>query len=300
MKKFMCLALTAALLFTGCTGKSDGESAGTAGQAESSTVQETTSPSETTQAATQTAEEETQTQTSSEAGSMKAGVYSYHLETEEKSWSTQKGQLACTVKIQYPVFEGDTEGEKKINEFYQEWISGKMEDYETDPESIVGYALQYRTEEENAQTSETQETETFTMPPSEEDFTVGGVVARDNIISVFHESYTYEGGAHGMPGRLNFLFDSETGKELTLSGLINKSGDELNTLVRGKFLELVEKDTENRFFEDAAETLNAKTDFIDSYYLNEEGVVFYSSPYEIAPYAAGYTEVTIPYADLGM
>lgn len=277
MKKFMCLALTAALLFTGCTGKSDEESAGTAGQAESSTVQETTSPSETTQAATQTAEEETQTQTSSEAGSMKAGVYSYHLETEEKSWSTQKGQLACTVKIQYPVFEGDTEGEKKINEFYQEWISGKMEDYETDPESIVGYALQYRTEEENAQTSETQETETFTMPPSEEDFTVGGVVARDNIISVFHESYTYEGGAHGMPGRLNFLFDSETGKELTFSGLINKSGDELNTLVRGKFLELVEKDTENRFFEDAGETLNAKTDFIDSYYLNEEGVVFYSS-----------------------
>ena len=87
---------------------------------------------------------------------------------------------------------------------------------------------------------------------------------------------------------------------MTLSGLINKSGDELNTMVRGKFLELVEKDTENRFFEDAAETLNAKTDFMDSYYLNVEGVVFYSSPYEIAPYAAGYTEVTIPYADLGM
>ena len=106
--------------------------------------------------------------------------------------------------------------------------------------SIVSYAMQYRTEEENSQTAAEGETEAFTMPPSEEDFTVGGVVSHGNLISVYHESYTYEGGAHGMPGRNNHIFDKKTGKELTLASLINLSNDELNTMVRDKFLEVVE------------------------------------------------------------
>ena len=143
--------------------------------------------------------------------------YTYHLEKEEKTWSTEKGQLACTVKLEYPVFEGDSDGEKKINDFYEEWVSDMMENYENDPDSIVSYAMQYRTEEENSQTAAEGETEAFTMPPSEEDFTVGGVVSHGNLISVYHESYTYEGGAHGMPGRNNHIFDKETGKELTLA-----------------------------------------------------------------------------------
>lgn len=298
MKKFMCLTLTAALLLTGCNGKSADGNTGTAAQTESSTVQETSAPAETNQETTEAATEETQT--SGEKGSLQAGEYTYHLEKEEKTWSTEKGQLACTVKLEYPVFEGDSDGEKKINDFYEEWVSDMMENYENDPDSIVSYAMQYRTEEENSQTAAEGETEAFTMPPSEEDFTVGGVVSHDNLISVYHESYTYEGGAHGMPGRNNHIFDKETGKELTLASLINLSNDELNTMVRDKFLEVVESDTEGGFFEDAAETLNAKNDFIEYYYLTDEGVVFYTTPYEIAPYAAGYTEVTIPYEELGM
>ena len=62
----------------------------------------------------------------------------------------------------------------------------------------------------------------------------------------------------------------------------------------------MEGDEAGGFFGDAADTLNAKTDFAQFSYLTEDGVVFYTTPYEIAPYAAGYTEVTIPYEELGM
>lgn len=88
-----------------------------------------------------------------------------------------------------------------------------------------------------------------------------------------------------MPGRANYLFDKTTGKETTLASLISISEEELNQKVRGLFQEQVKGNTEG-FFEDAEETLNNKTDFIDNYYFSEDGVVFYATPYEIAPYAA--------------
>ena len=36
------------------------------------------------------------------------------------------------------------------------------------------------------------------------------------------------------------------------------------------------------------------------FYLSETGVVFYYAPYEIASYAEGFPEVTIPYSELEM
>lgn len=49
----MCLTLTAALLLTGCNGKSADGNTGTAVQTESSTVQETSAPAETNQETTE-------------------------------------------------------------------------------------------------------------------------------------------------------------------------------------------------------------------------------------------------------
>ena len=303
MKKFACFALTAALLLAGCGG-TDGDNAAqsqteTGSAAQESTAQESTGQTE--QEGTQT--EGTQTESteaaSANGASIKAGDYSYHVESLEKEWTTDNGTLACTVKLAYPVFEGDTEGEKNINAFFKEWADDKLDYYENDKDSIVNIALQYQTELETEQNSTQEDSTLPPVPPSEEDFSVGGVTVRGSVISVFMEFYSYEGGAHGMPGRANYLFDKTTGKETTLASLISISEEELNQKVRGLFQEQVKGNTEG-FFEDAEETLNNKTDFIDNYYFSEDGVGFYATPYEIAPYAAGYTEVTVPFEELGL
>lgn len=308
MKKFACFALAAALLLAGCGG-TDGDNASQSQPETGSTAQESAGQESTAQ----TGEESTQTESlqtedtqmgSTEAAlangaSIKAGDYSYHVESLEKEWTTENGTLACTVKLAYPVFEGNTEGEKNINAFFEEWADDKLDYYENDKDSIVNIAIQYQAELETEQTSTQEDTTIPFLPPSEEDYSVGGVVVRGSIISVFMESYTYEGGAHGMPGRVNYLFDKTTGKETALASLINISEEELNEKVRGLFQEHVKENTED-FFEDAGETLNNKTDFIDNFYFSEDGVVFYTTPYEIAPYAAGYTEVTVPFEDLGL
>lgn len=308
MKKFACFALAAALLLAGCGG-TDGDNAAQSQPETGSAVQESTaqeSVGQTEQESTQTEgtqTEDTQTEgteaASTNKASIKAGDYSYHVESFEKEWTTDGGTLACTVKLAYPVFEGDTEGEKNINAFFEEWADDKMDYYENDKDSIVNIAIQYQTELETEQDTTQEETTLPAIPPSEEDFSVGGVVARGSIISVFMESYSYEGGAHGMPGRANYLFDKTTGKETTLASLISISEEKLNEKVRSLFLEQVKGNAEG-FFEDAEETLNNKKDFIDNYYFTENGVVFYTTPYEIAPYAAGYTEVTVTFEELGL
>ena len=44
------------------------------------------------------------------AGCLTAGAYSYHLETKT-AWNAS-GQEACSVSLEYPVFEGGTDAEK--------------------------------------------------------------------------------------------------------------------------------------------------------------------------------------------
>lgn len=217
------------------------------------------------------------------------GGYTYHVETLAKSWLADTGQVACHVELSGPVFEGGSEAEDAINVFYEEWRSDMLAGYEDNPESIVKYALDIKNDPEFADAA-----------GSEEIFTLESVVVREKVISVYQSFYTYEGGAHGMPGRENHLFDRATGKETTLEALTGLSTEEINEKMRGMFLQLVNEDTENAFFPDAADTLAEKNNFTQNYYLSDEGVVFYMQPYEIAPYAAGYTEITIPFEEFGI
>ena len=83
------------------------------------------------------------------------------------------------------------------------------------------------------------------------------------------------------------------GSEVTLASLLPLSEEEVNELAREAFLSRIEEHPEDGYFEDAADTIRAKTDFLSQSYLTQEGVVFYAQPYEIGPYASGFIEVTV-------
>ena len=115
------------------------------------------------------------------------------------------------------------------------------------------------------------------------------------LLCVVVYDYRYLGGAHGGLTQLTYLFDAETGRELTLDDLMkNGSGyrEYLNDVIRREIDsrtesgELVELAT----FEDIGDK--------PWFYLTSHGLVFYFQQYEYFPYVAGIQEFTIPYGDL--
>lgn len=233
--------------------------------------------------------EGTETAPEADEGSMTAGTYTWHPETEEAAWNASDGKPAFTVSLEYPVFEGETAAEAAINAFYQEWAEKKMDFYESDPDSPVPGALEFW---------ESDMTED--RAPWSDEYSVEVVTAVQGVISVRQDNYLFTGGAHGMPGRENHIFSGEDGSEVTLSDVLPLSEEEVNERAREAFLSRIEEHPEDGFFPDAADTVNAKTDFISQSYLTQDGVVFYAQPYELGPYAAGYIEVSLTWEQLGM
>lgn len=114
-------------------------------------------------------------------------------------------------------------------------------------------------------------------------------------VSFVQERYDYFGGAHGMPLWEGYVFDLETGERLLLPNIISTTEEELKDLVTEYFGEMIDESPSD-YWTDAKETVRESvsmetTDFV----LTDEGICFYMHPYNIAAYAMGFSEVTIPY-----
>lgn len=121
----------------------------------------------------------------------------------------------------------------------------------------------------------------------------------EKYLSFCQQDYDYMGGAHGMPVWTGFTFDLTTGQRLELQDVIGNSEEELKEIVTEHFAEIIEKNPDN-FWEDAVDSVREGTSFDSQFYLTEEGIKFYFSPYMLASYAAGFQEVTIPYEEFVM
>ena len=106
--------------------------------------------------------------------------------------------------------------------------------------------------------------------------------------------YQYTGGAHGNYYKETVNLDLVNEKELLLKELFAES-DIYKQVLTDAIIKQMNKDRDNLF----PETL---TDFKATddlkFYLTDEAIVFYFNPYEIAPYASGIVEFSIPYDSL--
>ncbi|MEM6515542.1 MAG: DUF3298 and DUF4163 domain-containing protein [Bacteroidota bacterium] len=114
------------------------------------------------------------------------------------------------------------------------------------------------------------------------------------LITIAINSYSFTGGAHGNTIIRLFNFDAQTGKALSKEDLIS----DLKT-----FSKIAEQ-----YFEEKTAPKNELGTMQDYFYgedfqwpetmgFNEEGVILLYNTYEIASYAEGITEFTIPYSD---
>lgn len=123
--------------------------------------------------------------------------------------------------------------------------------------------------------------------------------AADHLATLAFSESGYTGGAHPFSGQRYFVLDLDTGKQLTLNDLLAKGYEtELNAAAERAF-------RQERGLPPSASLEEAGFWFANNVFkvntnvgLSQRGLVFNFNPYEIAPYAMGPTEFTVPYADI--
>ncbi|MDR2043847.1 MAG: DUF3298 and DUF4163 domain-containing protein [Clostridium sp.] len=117
-------------------------------------------------------------------------------------------------------------------------------------------------------------------------------------LCVLIEEYENTGGAHGMPYRDVLIFRVADGLPAAQDSLFAENREAWEQKKEEAFAEEIRRQPE-LYWENAMDTVRRDSETSrQGYYLTREGVVFYYAPYELAPYAAGYVEALVPYAQL--
>ncbi len=222
----------------------------------------------------------------------KATDLPYHfVEFVRYSETCQEDSTRCAVfKADYPTYDSaESTVRERINQ------------------SILSNLLQTISDRESNQPGSLQEiAEEFFQDYQE--FAVGGFAmpwelvchskvlhANDDIFTVAMDSYRFMGGAHPNSYRAIFNFDLQNGTILQIEDIVSdisafrKAAEQEFRNVQG--LEESVSFQEAGFF---MKEFKASTQFA----LTENGLLLYYNTYEIAPYAAGPTEILISYEDL--
>ena len=198
----------------------------------------------------------------------------------------------------FPPYEGSTDKTDLLLEYYRgkalESIGKQaQEDYDERVASI----------EENDGLTEDQRKEILDeMPGWEYEFNLLKSRETDQYVVFLSQDYVYLGGAHGgVTGRGGLTFGKKDGvlvdKMLdpacldTIQPLLRKG---LTKYFSDEDMEITQEELDNYLFlETGVVPFPAWTP-----YPSEEGLVFTYQQYEIAAYAAGMPEFTVPYADI--
>ena len=198
----------------------------------------------------------------------------------------------------FPAFEGDFSKTESLVMYYRDKALeaiGQLsqEDYDERVNSI----------EENDGLIDGQRKEILAdMPGWEYDFSLLKDRETDRYVVFLSQDYVYLGGAHGgVVGRGGLTFDKKEG------ALVEKMVDSANL---DAVQPLLRKGLSQYFSDNEMEVAPEELDnilFLETGvipfpawtpYPSEEGLVFTYQQYEIAAYAAGMPEFTVPYADI--
>lgn len=124
------------------------------------------------------------------------------------------------------------------------------------------------------------------------------VFFNEKILSYSISTSSFTGGAHPNSYLQYYNFELSSGRILKPSDIFKEGFEsKLNEIIEKKFREknklaAGESLTEGGLFEN-------KINFNDNFAVIKDGILFYYNNYEIAPYAAGPTEIMMTYAELG-
>ncbi len=115
-------------------------------------------------------------------------------------------------------------------------------------------------------------------------------------LSLYYDTYTYTGGAHGSTIKKSNTWNLDLGKEMSLEDYIVDSVNYKEFVIDG-VINMIEatKGTSQYVYFDEYEKLVKDTFDDDNFYLTQEGLNIYFQQYDIAPYSSGIPTFTFPY-----
>lgn len=121
---------------------------------------------------------------------------------------------------------------------------------------------------------------------------------KDDCLVYIAELSMYEGGAHGIEGKLAFNFDKKTGRQITCEDIFVKGYE--HRLEEILLKKLMEQTNTHSLEELQEEGYLFSMDFYVSqnFILGKKSITFIYNPYEIAAYALGRTELVLSYSEL--
>lgn len=195
-------------------------------------------------------------------------------ESFSQEYRNRDGKVRLILSYQYPNITGKYDGIDRVNCRYTtmfcNWLKEQEELIDSVPDDL---------QTDNRYGNEVSYVVTYN---------------KNKIISVLFEGYLYTGGAHGMPYRMPATLHLDTGQDVDLTKVLNKSQDEIKKAVSEAFAKKI--DSQKDAYWENAKDIVEKTEYNNlKYYFSEDGIVFYYDPYILAPFAAGFVEATIPY-----
>jgi hypothetical protein len=213
-------------------------------------------------------------------------ISTYPTKTLSESVKAEDGKVLMNIEAVYPVLDNpdNDAGIAAINAAFQK----SAEDY------IASVKSTYQTEAESFYT-EFKDEATFFPYTFSQTISLTWDNTNGDLISGVTTNYSYTGGAHPNTVKTGFIYSTDTGKLLTLDNAV-EGADQLRTQAVALFQAAIDANPEG-YFEDAKQTVEdgiAKAQC----YLDNDGVHFLFQVYELAPYAAGFQEVTVPWPEV--
>lgn len=226
-----------------------------------------------------------QAATDSAAPEENQGLLEITTKTYRKTYKTKDGLVYKKLSFEYPVAAGDSDAANTFNQNYKDIRASWMKSAKKDLKEAEEFVKQIA-----ANNDERYYSDDVTCQITNND---------KKYISIFQSGYEYSLGAHGMPYRITRIMDAKTGETVSAAELLGLTSSQLNAKVVKLYLKKYDKTLNTDdfpFYENRSgikKTLK-KIDFNQNqYYLKNGKIRFYTYPYAVGPYAAGFVEVAV-------
>jgi Protein of unknown function (DUF3298)/Deacetylase PdaC len=218
------------------------------------------------------------------------------IQIDKKNGDCEKSNNNCAVvKIEYPelVQESNENAVKKINEnIILQLLQPIMDEgeYNSIDTLIKSFFDEFdQVVKENPKLGQSWEIERIMVVKNQ----------TDKILSIEYSDYSFLGGAHPNTFVSFSNYSLTNGEEISLDDCLIKGYENQLNSVGEKIFRQKKKLSENSDLSSAGYWFDEdRFELNDNFAILKEGLLFYFNSYDVAPYAAGPTEIMIPYSEI--